>query len=443
MELLTIPLNQIEFGERFRKKYENVGMLAESIRANGNIQLMSVSINPDVEQTGKPYLLAVGGRRFKAFTWLVEHQNCQEFNTVQVCYYDKVLTELERRSIEAAENIDREEFTYGERCAILKHINDLQISIHGEKFARTADAPGWSKADTARMVNKSPASVSQDIELAEAIEDFPELKLDKMKNKSEAMKRLKKAQTIIVKQKLAENYANTLGSTDAVKKKLINAYIIEDFFTGVKKIPEGTIDIVELDPPYAIDLKKNKKANDCLSYNEISAEDYLLFMSKVLKECYRVMKTSSWIVVWFGPEPWFEDIYKLLIKTGFYTNRMCGIWTKGAGQTNQPHTRLANSYEMFFYAFKGHPHLNMQGRINSFDYKPVHHTSKIHPTERPLELTKDILHTFARPGSQVMIPFLGSGNTIIAAHECQMDAFGFELGQPFKDSYIIRLNELY
>jgi hypothetical protein len=42
-----------------------------------------------------------------------------------------------------------------------------------------------------------------------------------------------------------------------------------------------------------------------------------------------------------------------------------------------------------------------------------------------------------------MVPFLGSGKTIIAAHENQMEAFGFELTQSYKDSYIIQVNEKY
>ena len=442
MELITTTLDQIEFGDRRRQVYENIDMLAESIRTTGNVQLMSVGINPDAEQSGKPYLLAVGGRRYKAFTWL-QQKNYEGFEQIQINFYNKILTPLERRSIEAAENIDRENFTYSEQCLILKEINDLHLSIHGEKQARTAGAPGWSKADTARMVNKSPATVSQDIELAEAITNYPELGLDKMKNKSEARKRLRKAQDLITKQVLAANYSKSLGSDSSVKKKLINSFIIKDFFTGVKSVPDETIDLIELDPPYGVDLKHNKKVNECFGYNEIDQDEYIKFMNKTLKECYRVMKTSGWVIIWFGPEPWFEDIYKLIRANGFNTHRMCGIWNKGQGQTNQPQNRLANSYEMFFYASKGKPQLSRQGHINVFNYPPVPHTKKIHPTERPVELISEIITTFTKPGSQLMVPFLGSGKTIIAAHENQMEAFGFELTQNYKDSYIIQVNERY
>lgn len=439
MELINITLNEIEFGERFRKEYENVDMLAESIRTNGNVQLISVSINPNKE-SDKPYLLSVGGRRYKAFEYLV-NRGYPQYDKIHVCFYNKVLTDLERRSIEAAENIERENFTYAEECTILKHIHDLQIGIHGEKVAKSPDASGWSKADTAKMVSKSPATITQDIELARAIEEFPELGLDQMKNKTEARKRLRKVQDMIMKQELAKNYSQTLENSDSVKQRLINSFILNDFFEGVKKVPDGTIDLVEIDPPYAIDLKRNKKENECVGYNEIKSIDYVDFMRKVLMESYRTMKPSSWLILWFAPAPWFEVVYNLLKETGFDVTRMCGIWVKGQGQTMQPLRKLANSYEMFFYVSKGRPHIAKPGSNNQFIYPPVPSNQKIHPTERPSELIEDILTTFVKPDSQIMVPFLGSGKTITAAHKVQMSAFGFELTQNYKDSFIIRINE--
>ena len=439
MELRTVNISEIEFGDRFRKEYENVGQLAESIRDKGIIHPLSISLNPE-NKNGKPYLLTVGGRRFKAYEWLLKNGHAN-FENIPTIFYNKVLTELEARSVEAAENIERENFTYAEEVAILKRVHDLQISIHGEKVLRSCDAGGWSKADTAKLLAKSPATISQDIELAQAIEDYPELELDKLKNKTEARKRLKQAQELIMKQQLAKNYAGQLGSSDVVKKKLISSYILKDFFEGIKEVPDGIIDLVELDPPYAIDLTKQKRGNECFSYNEVDQKDYLDFITRTLSECYRVMKTNSWLILWFAPEPWFELMYQTLINTGFKTHRMVGIWMKGQGQTQQPMKRLANSYEMFFYAQKGNPNLSKPGSSNQFSFPPVPHTHKTHPTERPVELISELLQTFTKPGSQVLVPFLGSGNTILAAHKVNMPAFGFELSETFRDSYIIKVND--
>jgi site-specific DNA-methyltransferase (adenine-specific) len=440
MELREVKISEIEFGERFRKEYENVPQLAESIRDQGIIHPISISLNPNSNGSGKPYLLTTGGRRYKAYEYLIKSGHSQ-YEIIPTCFYDKVLTELESRSLEAAENIERENFTYAEEVSILKRVHDLQLSIHGEKLARSCDATGWSKADTAKLVSKSPATISQDLELAEAIEAYPELELGKCKNKSEARKRLKQAQSLVAAQQLAQQYAKQLDNSDSTKQKLIRSYMLQDFFDGVKKIPDATIDLVEIDPPYAINLKENKKNNECLSYNEIDEAKYLDFINDTLKECYRVMKPNRWLILWFAPEPWFELMYQALINNGFNTHRMVGIWTKTQGQTNQPLKRLANAYEMFFYASKGNARLAKPGMTNQFAYPPVPHTKKVHPTERPTELIQDILQTFAKPDSKVLVPFLGSGQTILAAHRTNMTAFGFELSRMYQDSFIIKVNE--
>jgi DNA modification methylase len=166
-------------------------------------------------------------------------------------------------------------------------------------------------------------------------------------------------------------------------------------------------------------------------------------MADTFKECYRVMADHSWLICWFAPEPWFNEIYNAIIKAGFQTTRMCGIWTgKVSGQNMNPEVRLSNVYEMFFYAWKGSPALNKQGHINEFRCPPIPANQKCHPTERPIELMREIYETFAFPGSRVLIPFLGSGNGLISAHQAGMTGLGFELGKGYKDSFLVKVNSL-
>ena len=53
----------------------------------------------------------------------------------------------------------------------------------------------------------------------------------------------------------------------------------------------------------------------------------------------------------------------------------------------------------------------------------------------------EVLHTFGIEGSRVLVPFLGSGNTLLAASNLQMSGFGFELTKEYKDSFIMKVNE--
>jgi site-specific DNA-methyltransferase (adenine-specific) len=141
--------------------------------------------------------------------------------------------------------------------------------------------------------------------------------------------------------------------------------------------------------------------------------------------------------------PWFESTYNAIQEAGFESTRLCGIWTKPSGQTKRPETHLANAYETFFYAWKGRPAINKAGRSNVFNYSPVLPQGKIHPTERPIELMKDVYDTFAFQGSRVLIPFLGSGSGILAAHSLGMTAVGFELSKSYRDSFLVKAHNIY
>jgi len=156
------------------------------------------------------------------------------------------------------------------------------------------------------------------------------------------------------------------------------------------------------------------------------------------------MKEDSWLIFWFGPEPWFDIIYSLIKQSGFETRRLCGIWTKNNGQTKHPDIYLAQAYEMFYYARKGNAVINLdkRGRGNIFDFSPVSPTNKIHPTERPVPLMEEILRTFTWEGSRVIVPFAGSGNTLRAAYNLNMFPLGYDLSKEYKDSFTVRvLNE--
>ncbi len=437
-KLLTIPITSIDPGTRYRKDYGDISEMCFSIQKHGQISPITVSLNPKPNST-QPYLLAAGGRRLNAFTKLAETDD--KYLTIDAKVFEKILTELELRNIELCENIHRKDFDYAEKLKITAEVQRLNEKIHGKKVAKTPDAAGWSQADTAKLLGKSPASVAQDLKLAKAIEMVPELA--NCKNKNDAMKKLRNMEKTIINNKLSKDYEAAAKNSGGVAHQLINSYIVGDFFEKVKKIPDNSINFCEIDPPYAIDLNARKKDNPYLhkTYNEIDYHEYSEFLQQTFKECYRVLAPNSWLICWFGPEPWLETVHSLLIEAGFTTHRMCGIWNKGVGQTMSPKTRLANSYEMFYYAAKGNPNIKKMGHNNIFDYSPVPPSEKYHPTQRPNNLIKELLFTFANPDDNILVPYLGSGQTILSAHECRMKAYGFDLSPDYKNEFTIRVQE--
>ena len=425
-------INDIVVSDRARKEMGDLNGLEENIRANGLISPLAVKDNKD----GTLQLLA-GERRYT----VLKRNNVDK---IPVRIYSNALTDLEMKVIEKSENFFRKDFEYWELDKLTAEIHSMQQSIHGVQ-ASGPIKQGWGTADTGEMIGGvSKAAVSQAIKRAQAREALPEL-FEGCKTAFDATKVIKKLDESLIKQTIADKISTQKSDSDLVR--LSNKFIIKDFFEGVKEIPEGAIHLVEIDPPYAIDLNKIKKTSNISQYdeqlyNEISIENYPNFLSKLFTECYRVMSDHSWLICWYAPEPWFNDVYKALISSGFSTTRMCGIWTKPTGQNQQPQIKLTNQYEMFFYAWKGRPALNKPAHSNVYNTPPVPAAHKTHPTERPVELMQELYSTFAFPGSRLLIPFLGSGNGLIAADSLGLNPIGFELSKGYKDSFLVKVNEM-
>jgi DNA modification methylase len=430
-KVAMIPITSIEVGDRARQDLGDLESLEASMKQSGLAQPLTVKLLSN----GK-YKLLAGERRY---TILLANQTAE----VPVRIYEEDLTELEMKIIEKAENFYRKDFEYWEYDALVLEIHRLEQESHGIGGPGPGRA-GHSVKDTADIFGVTSPAISVAIKRAETREAFPEL-FEKCKTAKDATNIIKKIDEALVKETIAQKIEREKES-GSILSKLSNYYILGDFFEGVKKIPNEVIHLVEIDPPYAIDLVSQKKKDgdskyQLSEYNEVDKNNYPTFIGNTLRECYRVMADHSWLILWFAPEPWFEVMYNIIISVGFGTTRMCGIWTKGApAQNMNPAIRLSNSYEMFFYCWKGQPALNKAGRGNEFSYPPISPQNKTHPTERPIELMQEIYNTFAFPGSRVLIPFLGSGNGLIAAYNLGMTGVGFELSKSYRDSFLVKVH---
>ena len=91
---------------------------------------------------------------------------------------------------------------------------------------------------------------------------------------------------------------------------------------------------------------------------------------------------------------------------------------------------------MFFYARKGSAELHMPGRSNVFNYPPVAAVNKRHPTERPAELIRELLNVFTIENAQVVVPFAGSGRTMLEAWKMKRSAVGYDLSDDYRNGYL-------
>jgi ParB/RepB/Spo0J family partition protein len=423
-----INIASIHPKDRYRTDFGNLEELKLSISEQGLISPIAVQTQKDGS-----FLLLAGERRLRA---------CSELGheVIDAKVWTEDLTELDVRCIELAENLYRKDFTWQEKVRLEAAIHALQVGEKGEKISPTG--PGHSQADTARFLGVSPGEVTQNLKLARAFDTVPELA--ESKTREEALKKLRLLQETAIHEELMRR-ANASAeacedSSEETKVKMCTAFMLGDARVLMKDVDAETMDFIEIDPPYAVSLDTLKQGSDghMAEYTEVTDSAYYEFMGIILDEAVRILKPSRWLVLWHGHHH-SQVLAGMLRARGLTVAPIPAIWVKPAGQANHPEYTMASCYECFHYASKGNAILLKQGRPNVFHVSPVPPQRKVHPTERPVELIEALLQTFTMKGQKMLVPFLGSGASLMAAANQGLDAFGFDLSEMYKKSYEVRI----
>jgi len=456
-ELKKLRRGDINIGKRFRQDYGDMEDFAEGIKLHGIIQ--PVTVDQDLN-------LLAGGRRMQA---------AKMANLQWIPALVRLDTgDLDALEIELIENVQRKNMTWQETSKLVEAIDELHKKKNGTS---------WSGRKTAEVIGRSFGGVNRQLQLAKAIQYIPELA--KCTTEDEAFRKLKKLEEKVLVNEMRKQQDAALGdmantefdlgkSIDAIleqkledgKPSLSTAirfakdhYCIGDAFDGLDEVirlkqemnSPGIVSLMEIDPPYGIDLATQKKradgnTEDLEKYHEIPRAEYQSFLTRVTTRAYNAAGPDCWCIFWFGPE-WYAEVRGALEFAGWAVDSIPGIWTKGSegtsgsGQTASPKTYLGRAYEPFFIAAKGKPMINTEGRTNVFPFKPVAAAKKYHPTQRPVELMDELLATFTFPGQIICVPFLGSGVTLRSAYRNALNGFGWELNSHHKDQFLLSLEE--
>lgn len=420
MNGMKILIDDIEIGARFRKDFGDLNELALSINSHGQLQPIIVSQKPD----GK-FQLVAGERRLQAHKMLKR----TEIDAV----FRSDLTELEKVTLELEENLQRKAFEWPEEVAIKRQIDQLQREAHGEGHGRSRGS--WTLQDTADLIGQSKSTVAADVELAKGVEIFPELK--KEPNKKAAYKKLKSLLEEEMRKRLAARQ-KVSGSLTILSDKVYQGDCIE----VMKKMPTGTIHLVVTDPPYGIDYDQLVDSDNSAGYTmfEDSRMESLDMIDLMLQQMERVMATDSSIYIFFGITL-YTEMLKLMSKY-FQVDPMPLIWYKqnlGGGRVTIPEIYQARSYEAILYGRKGNRALVKQGQPNVLAFDVVTPKSKIHPTEKPTALLRELIERSSLQGETVLDACAGSGSTLFAARQIGRDFIGIEKTEHYYNAICQRL----
>lgn len=425
MEVVNIKISDIIIKDRMRKDLGSLEELAQSILTKGLIQ--PITVNKNLE-------LIAGERR-------IEASRLAGLNTILAIIRDS--DSEDSMEVELIENVCRKDMKWDE-------VADGVRAFHEYKKAHTKD---WRLKDTADYLGRSIGGVHGMLEISNLMQAVPEIR--ESENAFAARKALAKLERRVSIETAREDHKKQV-QIESPLKYANSHYKIGDAITGMEELAElykkmdqlSPINFAEVDPPYGIDLNLTKAVDennsnfDLIEYNEVDAEEYLDFLARTIKALYNCLAAKAWVVFWFGPT-WFHEVKSLLQAVGFIVNDMPGIWPKPYGQTAAPNYNLGNAYEMFFICRKGNIEIVKKGRLNIFDFAPVPPQEKYHPTQRPIDLIKELINTFYYPRGTMIIPFLGSGASLLAAYGEGVPAFGWDLSEDYKTEFLKRVDIQY
>lgn len=193
------------------------------------------------------------------------------------------------------------------------------------------------------------------------------------------------------------------------RMKLLHGDCLEE----MKKIPDGSIDLVLTDPPYGLDIKY-------LSYED-SQENLHKLIDDMMPELLRVGKRvaifpginnvwrypkSDWMMCWF-----------------YGTT---GSWGKMGYNSWQP---------ILFYGKN-----NRRYGMDTVKYSKIEKRHPGHPCSKPIGLMTALVERLSDEGETVLDPFMGTGSTGVACKNLNRNFIGIELDPTYFEIAQKRIN---
>lgn len=240
----------------------------------------------------------------------------------------------------------------------------------------------------------------------------------------------------------------------------ISQHILGDCFDVLHKLPDNSIDLVLTDPPYEISQISDGMPGGC--WGKPGDKGYMkrpeldfgewdkvpLDLNSLFQQLYRVVKPSGTVICFY--DVWkisslkdassMSDNHKL-----FSQHRLC-IWQKtNPVPLNSKLNYLTNSREYFVTMVKGSkPTFHSEYDTGVYEFPILHGKERIgnHPTQKPLELFKQLINKHSNAGDIVLDPFAGTATTAIASLQTGRKFVTVEKLQDYYDTGCNRISKL-
>ena len=215
------------------------------------------------------------------------------------------------------------------------------------------------------------------------------------------------------------------------REEVVEGCIIKcrDFRDFLQSLDKNSVDLVLTDPPYTISRKTGfasvkkgvKRFAVSMDFGEWDHKQ--IDLEAFAEETFRVLRRGGTVIVWY--DAWkTSHLHDALIGAGFKMLRLV-VWNKtNPVPLNSRSAYLTGSREMAVVGVKGgNPTFHSfydrgiyDDILEDYAYPiPRHGGKRIHPTQKPIDLFRDLVKKHSNPGDFIVDPFLGSGTTAVAA----------------------------
>ena len=227
-------------------------------------------------------------------------------------------------------------------------------------------------------------------------------------------------------------------------ENFINNIILGDSYKIIKEIPDKSIDLIIIDPPYEIEteggntkigkgIKKNL-LNDLKELKIVNGIDYCL-----LDELCRIMKKIN-IYIWCNKKQ-ILDYLKYFVENKKASFEIL-TWIK-----TDPTPLCGGNYlidKEFCLYFRKNIKLNTDydsAKTWWISQKNIKDKEKfLHPTIKPINIIKTLIKNSSNEGDIIFDCFSGSGTTCVAAKELNRKFIGIEINPKYHKISLDRLN---
>jgi DNA modification methylase len=215
---------------------------------------------------------------------------------------------------------------------------------------------------------------------------------------------------------------------------------------SVAKLMNGEkADMVFTDPPYNANYKsrgENELLRKGIKNDNMSDDAFEEFIKAFISTTLLSIKDGASLYYCCNWKDSYPRFYFNLQNAGINISANI-VWNKGSGGMGWQDYRF--QYEFIIYGFKkGASHKWYAGRSETdiWDFNRDGRSEYKHPTQKPVQLSSKAITNSSKSDDLVLDLFLGSGSTMVAAHQLKRKCYGMELDPKYCQVIIDRMRKL-